>query len=86
MSLLARDTFFMLLSALWLLLLLLWRHSSNTPRPVPMSSYIFSAKTPLRPGKTTVLQFAAPSRDSHSIVPTILRTLDALNVIETRAR
>lgn len=82
----ARDILFIVLFLLWSLLL--WRHCSQPTHPAPMAPYNFSAKTPIRSGKTTVLQFAAPSPPHYNdaVMPTILRTLDALNVVEPRAR
>lgn len=86
MSLSPRDVSILVLLALWSLLL--WRHLSKPSRPSPMSPYNFSAKTPIRAGKATVLQFAAPSPAHYNdaILPTIVKTLDVLNIVEARRR
>ncbi|KAI0646433.1 hypothetical protein C8Q79DRAFT_926398 [Trametes meyenii] len=59
-------------------------------KPLPTTSpqampYMFSAKAPIRDRKTTVLDFSAPSPPTYNrfFVPTVLRPLDALNVMDT---
>ncbi|KAL1941593.1 hypothetical protein VTO73DRAFT_7032 [Trametes versicolor] len=81
-----RDTFIVLLSLFWLLLL--WRQFWQPTRTPPMASYNFSAKTPICHGRTTVLEFAAPSPSHYdtNLVPTILKVLDALDIVDARAR
>lgn len=56
--------------------------------PTPMTPYTFSARAPIRQGKTTYLQFAAPSPPhKHGVLPpTILQTLDTFNVVGRRTR
>ncbi|KAJ8456370.1 hypothetical protein ONZ51_g12168 [Trametes cubensis] len=67
-------------------LLAIWHQLRKPPHLPRMASYTFSARAPIRHGKTTYLEFTAPSppHTCEAVRPTILQALDTYNVVEAR--
>ncbi|KAI0652980.1 hypothetical protein C8Q70DRAFT_1059737 [Cubamyces menziesii] len=67
-------------------LLAIWHQLRKPPHLPRMASYTFSARAPIRHGKTTYLEFTTPSppHTCEAVRPTILQALDTYNVVEAR--
>ncbi|KAJ8463966.1 hypothetical protein ONZ51_g9904 [Trametes cubensis] len=80
MSFSLRELLLLVLLMSWLSYL--YRYFLQSPRP-SQPVYSFTARTPICQDGTTVLEFSAPSapHGNRNVVPTILRTLDALDVV-----